>query len=88
MGKYQEPKVCIKCGRKYTPKKSDQKYCGDDCRAEYYEIHYPPPTPVEKVCECGCNEVFMTTMPKKQKYYDEHHRKKAQLDRAYKAQSK
>lgn len=74
-------KDCKNCGKKFQPKRKGQKYCRDDCRADYYKKHYFGTVEVSKTCP-NCKTVFPTTMPKKQKYCSPECRKEAQKKRA------
>ena len=76
-------KICETCGVSFPPKKSDQRYCSDDCRADYYRIHFPIQQAITKICP-QCNTDFPTTCPIKQTYCGPECRRAAQKGRAHK----
>jgi len=69
-------KKCETCGKTFLAKRSNQRFCSDECRKSYYAEHFYAYPVVVKTC-LMCGNSFRTTHAKKQKYCSPECRKKA-----------
>lgn len=61
--------TCADCGGFFKPRKSDQRFCSEDCRIAQYRKIYPNYMQINitKVCP-RCGQGFETTKPLVQTY--------------------